>query len=416
MSDKPKSDDYIKEGFIEFLDVDFGNGKKIGKLRIDHNGDHERELATAQALMGASKSDNNVKPESEKRFSELSQAYLADCISDGTKKTATDAYERSLKQFTDVEGDMLLSEITRETMRGFLNKLQRLPSSHNNKKEYKNKSIATLLTLKNVPVRSASTIGKEMGRISSCLGWGVREEWIRRNYAEGLGQKNIKKNSTSYSPFEPDDLVKLFGSKNYQNQTFRKHSFYWLPLLGLFTGARLSELVQMRVRDVKESDMVMMFHIVEDESNGLSTKTDAGVRRVPVHSFLIKQGFLLYLQNLQTRREDRILPDYKQRKSDGSWSDDPSKKFTAYRRKCGILGSREKVFHSFRHTVINRLTQEGKFPNEHIQELIGHETGVLMYDVYSHGLPAKKLQEIVETLDFEKHLPDMPPWQSGLNR
>ena len=56
-----------------------------------------------------------------------------------------------------------------------------------------------------------------------------------------------KGEASHYEPFSDDDLKKLFGSTEYRDQSFAKASEFWIPLLGLYTGARINELAQLHM-------------------------------------------------------------------------------------------------------------------------------------------------------------------------
>ena len=75
-----------------------------------------------------------------------------------------------------------------------------------------------------------------------------------------------------------------------------------MPLLGLFTGARLGELALLLASDVSidEASGVSAISIADDPSIGRSLKTRASRRTVPVHPELIRLGFLEYVRE---RRE-----------------------------------------------------------------------------------------------------------------
>lgn len=154
-----------------------------------------------------------------------------------------------------------------------------------------------------------NTVDQHIEKLSTCFDWGVNEEWLVKNPAESIGKVGGKANS--YKPFTPEDLVALFGSSQYQNREFKKDSHYWLPLLGLFTGIRLGELVQLRLQDIFEEDGVLIFNVTEDDNDGLTVKTDAAKRRIPVHSFLLQLGLQEYISFLKNRRAERLLPDFK---------------------------------------------------------------------------------------------------------
>ncbi len=150
--------------------------------------------------------------------------------------------------------------------------------------------------------------------------------------------------------------------------------------------------MQLRLKDIFEEDGVLIFNVTDDEKDGLKTKTDAGKRRIPVHSFLLQLGLLDYIAFLKKRQEKRLLPDFK--KGTRSWGQYATRWFKEYTEKCGVYVELTKVFHSFRHTVINRLTKEGTSQDSHIQQLVGHEPGLLIHSTYSHEpLAIQKLQD-----------------------
>lgn len=64
--------------------------------------------------------------------------------------------------------------------------------------------------------------------------------------------------------------------------------------VGLFTGARLGELGPLAVNDVvtDEATGITYLQITEDEAKGRTLKTVSSRRVIPVHSLLVKLGFL----------------------------------------------------------------------------------------------------------------------------
>jgi integrase len=67
---------------------------------------------------------------------------------------------------------------------------------------------------------------------------------------------------------------------------------YWVPLLGLYTGARQSELCQLRIEDVTtDPDMGLTVTILADagdedeDSPETTTKGETGRRRTPIWVF-----------------------------------------------------------------------------------------------------------------------------------
>lgn len=65
----------------------------------------------------------------------------------------------------------------------------------------------------------------------------------------------------------------------------------WMPWLCALTGARITELCQLRKMDIVERDGAMCFHITGDAG---SIKNGESDRLVPLHRQLIDQGFLAF--------------------------------------------------------------------------------------------------------------------------
>jgi hypothetical protein len=76
---------------------------------------------------------------------------------------------------------------------------------------------------------------------------------------------------------------------------------YWVPLVALFSDARLNELEQLEVTDVQEGTGVTVLKITtlwdgDDPGDEKLIKTVAGERIVPIHPELMRLGFLDYVK------------------------------------------------------------------------------------------------------------------------
>jgi integrase len=69
----------------------------------------------------------------------------------------------------------------------------------------------------------------------------------------------------------------------------------WVPLLGAYSGARLSEICQLRADDIAEVNGIWCMKIVPEAG---SVKTAGSERIVPLHPAVIEAGFLQYVSNL----------------------------------------------------------------------------------------------------------------------
>lgn len=331
-------------------------------------------------------------------LSELIDKYVAVKIEAGDWQGRTAMQQEAvLKLFLRINGDTPIKQLSRDDVRDYRVKIQRLPPNINKNPKSRGKTIEEILKLELKPM-SAKTSSQSLERVSTFLNWLVNEGFIEKNPAKGTRIKSSKK--TTRLPFELNELQTLFANSTYGEQGFDTCWHYWIPLMGAFSGARLGELAQLQVDDIRQEDNVWMMHFVEDDrnsENARTLKTDAAQRRVPIHSTLIRLGFLEYLEGVRKTGNVQLFPCLI--KGGSGWSHYPSRWFAEYRKGVNIVKP-GKVFHSFRHSVMSNLLNNSKFPREHVQELLGHEHDSVAYNTYFHGLSSSRLQEMVEALQW----------------
>ena len=179
-------------------------------------------------------------------------------------------------------------------------------------------------------------------------------------------------------------------------------ALYWATLIALFSGMRLGEICQLRTDDVQQRSKLWLFNVTA-EGDGQNLKTKAAARIVPVHNALIRCGFIEYLKALPT---GQLFPALKPGGPDGKLNWYLSKRFTAYRRDCGIEGPRV-AFHSFRKNAAQAL-KDARTTVAEIAELIGHERGFTVETYAPLGLPVPRLKSLIERIAYRglslKHL------------
>lgn len=207
--------------------------------------------------------------------------------------------------------------------------------------------------------------------------------WIQENPWRGLRIRVRQR--TTRKPWSSGDLIKLFDSslfKAYELPTTPsagRSAAYWVPLLGLYTGARQSELCQLRVSDVAEDDGGLMLFITSEQADDdlgileTSTKSEVSRRRIPVHSELLRLGFRDYWKDMVDAGNAALFPDVIRapNRAAGEYFSDW---FLIYRREQGI-NAKWVDFHAFRHTASTRLTDAG-VPDSASDYLTGHASAV----------------------------------------
>ncbi|MGE4480817.1 site-specific integrase [Acidocella sp.] len=146
---------------------------------------------------------------------------------------------------------------------------------------------------------------------------------------------------------------------------------FWLPLLGAFHGNRLEEFAQLRGEDVGQEGEVWFLNITD--ADGRQLKNQQSRRRVPLHSELIRLGFLDYVQATAIAPDAPVFPDLRPGGPDQKRGFYFSKDFSRYLRNASIY-QKELDYHSFRHSVTTKL-YEAEVNEGRIDLLTGHESG-----------------------------------------
>ena len=297
-----------------------------------------------------------------------------------SQKTIVD-YINSNNLLLEAFGDIPIDSLTHQHGRNYVELLKRLPS--NRKKKYPNQSIKQLIELKDAQLMSQRTISKHLERVSALINWAIKQGYISQNVFRGKLEP-IRKVETVEKHFTDQELNLILGDAlKSDSLALNKPERYWVTMLSAYSGARLNEVCQLNVSDIQKTDGIWLMNLSSD-SDDKSIKTEAGNRSVPIHSKLLELEFLNYVTQIKTSNQQKLFPNLKKMKSTG-YGTMISRWFARYLKKLGIK-KRGKNFHSFRHTVVNKLTSK-KVYEPFIKELIGHSHGSITMDVYGGKKP-----------------------------
>ena len=249
------------------------------------------------------------------------------------------------------------------------------------------------------PPLAAKTVDLFTGAINEVFKMAVHAGYIATNPCQG--QLVIKRQTRQQSETEKftDDDLKLIFDPVRLNQ-LEDPSDVWVPLIGLFTGARLNEICQLNTADIQCQDKIWIFDF---HNSGVDhkLKTSASERKIPIHPQLIKLGLLDYIEAVKAlpQSNGRLFPWL--RKYEQGFGDVPSQRFQKILQALGIWVFRRKVFHSFRHSVQLKMQQAGIdiIVRKH---WLGHETNDITVDTYGEETPLKILADsCLPALNFE---------------
>jgi integrase len=288
--------------------------------------------------------------------------------------------QRAVQRFIEMFGDLDMSTITKAQARQYRDAIAKVPKRLPHKLAKLPLPELLKRDLSAYEPRNAQTVNKNLNLISgiftSAEKDGRFEHLPHWSNPFRVGFDISTMDRESYEPFTVDELNKLFASPVYAEGKRptggRGEAAFWFPLLALYTGARRTELAQLKVGDVRESDGIWFIDF-NDAGEGQNLKNLSSARSVPIHRQLIGLGFLDYIRERAGRVgegyalwpgfEPPVMPKAK------AWT----KWFGRY-LGLHVVDRQSKTFHSFRHTF-KRTCREAGISEEIHHAFTGHVGG-----------------------------------------
>ena len=270
-------------------------------------------------------------------------------------------YERAINLFAELHGDIRVDQIKRGHARRFQEALQDVPRKRTGKlleaplpeivewgRQYPEAQKIT-----------PATINKLLGGVQAVCRWARKEDLLPDDWADPFADIRLEEDESARAPFELDELKAIFRTPVYTQGTRPKggqgEAAFWLPLLALFGGERLSELAGLKVSDVAHNQFIgaISIYITPDRKTSRRLKTKQSERFVPVHPQMIELGFLDFVAAQGKARGDKAWL-FPQAAPGTNGAASFSKWFGRYVGAHGVTDT-AKVFHSFRHAFADAL-------------------------------------------------------------
>lgn len=256
-------------------------------------------------------------------------------------------------------------------------------------------------------------------------------------------------------PFKTNHLNCIFSSDwYYKNEIFvgklstDTASRYFIPLIGLLHGNRVSEITQLTIYNIKVISGIPCFSFEVDDipkelkhSNPyvklISFKNESTRRTVPIHPKLIELGFMDYFKSLKNNPDaififessypEKLTPSAKLGRS-------YEQKFLRFTRDQLLFNNKYGLGngygnHSFRHQLEDRIIACQRPGNLWPSGISQHYTGRKTFrchnqDIpgseinYGEGCPPQILLEYINQINFEdiKLPPKYPVWLNSINK
>lgn len=286
---------------------------------------YENQIVINETL----KSRKPQKP--DMTLSEIVEAYNQTPSRDNTSKATKERVASKMNLLADIIGkDKVIRQITADDLQELVYTIPFIPSRFGNGKTA-NKTIQQAIKMAKVdetlPCLSVKTQNDYIQTLSSVFMWAKQKKFIDENpfdEVEMPAQDIRAKQGDKYLPFSITQLQAIFnipvyrGCKNNRSGRLKpgekifRDAYFWVPLLGLYTGARLNEICQLVLDDICIKEEIHIINI--NDTDGKKVKTIAGIRNVPIHPVLLKLGFLEYVEQQRKDKYNklkRLFPELK---------------------------------------------------------------------------------------------------------
>lgn len=322
--------------------------------------------------------------------------------------------------FIELMGDPLVTEINRASLKRYRDDvLPTVPARENQLRAmHRTTSVSEsipIATKTGWPRLSSEEQGKRLAWFAECVTWMAREGWITGDPTEKLvtptgrgGRRG--RDQDRREAFGATDLTLIFTAEWFaqgkgrltKQGTYREYlpSYFWLPALGLFTGARVNELSQLYLTDLRQSATGVWFFDINDEGDK-RLKNPNSRRLLPVHPKLIEWGLIRWKERLEADGFNRLFPELRSDAAKG-YSKDAVKWFSRFLLSRGLARDGRRVFHSFRHRFATECLNRLALPEATVAQLTGHARGSSVLSVtYRKDAPPDDLVAAVSRLDFD---------------
>jgi integrase len=315
-------------------------------------------------------------------FSVAADAFLAEMQRDPATRLTDSSrrqYAKAFRLFGEYIHNGPLVAVDRKAASSFLDTIARLDPTWGQHQKSRDLPLSELLKKfgQGEGQLSNAALNHYVSALKSLFDWARKRGDFERD--NPFAEQSRKAGDDKWQPYTMAELATLLDAIP-AGSTMR-----WVTLVGLFSGMRLEEICQLRTSDVKNEAGVWFFDI-------LKAKTEAGIRRVPVHSKLIAVGILDLAEG-----QGQLWPELKPSGRDNKLSVDFSKRFGRMRRNAEIE-RKGLAFHSLRKNFTTALDQAGVAQAD-AAVLLGHARG-FSFDRYSGGPGLQRLRDVVERVSY----------------
>ncbi len=274
--------------------------------------------------------------------------------------TADAKYVMTFRAMREVIGDdRTLASISRADCAIVQELFAGMPANVSKLKAYKKcrtlREMVTLAAERHDKIISPGTIRVYTHTLSAFFNWAIGKGLLTVNPATRMAPKKVS-GETSKRPFNVTEMNKIVAALPKWSKDGEMAGRYWVPLIAIYSGMRMGEIVSMGVDDIGLRDRVECFILRKTADKSL--KTPGAERIIPIHPELIRLGLLQRVAKLREDGVSRLFADLEGESQD-QISDIFQKRFAYFQKKQLGIDEAGTSFHSFRHGFRDALREAG---------------------------------------------------------
>ncbi|WP_344706261.1 DUF6538 domain-containing protein [Sphingomonas swuensis] len=334
---------------------------------------------------------------------------LFDEWEDGNKPRPQTAleYRASVDDFIDFAGDIPVSAIDADLLFDYRDEAARLPSTM----PRADRALPFRARVEKhgggTPKCSPATLKKRIGALQALLTYAFQQRWTASNNGVGITIIGYSKTNKNRRSLEDHELTLLFACPLFVDprswnspSRISDVTIFWLFLIAATTGARLEEVGQVALADIRRDGDIVYLDISDyallEDGEEKSVKNPESRRLVPVHANLVAIGFLAYCNALAAAGHRQLFPDLKENKV-GKKTKEASQRIN---RIVDRYVSKDKrlVFYSLRHTF-KAKGNEANLTSKTLNQICGHAL-VHVGEQYGSEPRIRNLYRELHRIDF----------------
>ncbi|HEU4665795.1 MAG TPA: hypothetical protein VFS55_17335 [Dokdonella sp.] len=338
------------------------------------------------------------------------ERFLKDFGSIGRSAATELETNHSLALFRDLTDDVLVSELAATHIDRFRDALAHWPARARVLPAFKGlaaRAIVEKAKGQGFPGLNVRTVEKHLDRLRVFFNSLVQRGELARNPLTGLRlQTRAAKYESARRGFESEELSVLFDPDLRGRLASDDPMKFWVPVLMLYTGARMNELVSLDVKDLDSIEGVWGVHIVKHLKNPQSK------RFVPLPQRVLDLGLQRYAEDMNAAGFSELFPGGSETAKNGR-GDKLSKWFnrTFLRKACDILDA-DVCLQSFRNTLMTAADRVG-ISEAQMNPLVGHGARSLQQKHYIDKPTLPERQQRIEWLAMYFRVPPLAAYRPG---